>query len=332
VKVLIIGGGAVAEMFHIPSAIELLGVGNVFVAEPDKDQRGKLSAKFGLTNLCDDYKKALKSVDFVIIATPPHLHTMIMTECIKENLPILCEKPVTSTISESKSVLDARGKIDIPLGVCQTYRFFPNRIHVRKLIKEGYFGKEVSVNIQEGAPASWPAISGYSFRKELVQGGVLLNEGIHSLDFLLWCFGKPVDVEYYDDSIGGIESNASMKLLFKDNSQAMFRISRTCSLSNTIVIKSAFKMVELDIYDMNRIKVNNNDPETISKNPNNGLVDWTTIAKYQIEDFLEAINNNKKPMCTMEEGANVVELVEHCYRIKRSRPLPEKAPIPGIRW
>lgn len=331
-KVLIIGGGAVAEMFHIPSSIELLGVGNVFVAEPDKDQHGKLSAKFGLTNLCDDYKKALKSVDFVIIATPPHLHAEIMIECIRENLPILCEKPITRTINESKSVLDINDEINVTLGVCHTYRFFPNRIHVRELIKEGYFGKEVIVDIQEGGPASWPTVSGYTFRKEFVPGGVLFNEGIHSLDFLMWCFGKPVDVEYYDDSLGGVESNASMKLLFKDNSQTTFRISRTCSLSNKIIVKGSSRYVELDIYNMNRIKVNNNDPETISKNPNSELVDWTTIAKYQIEDFLEAINNNKKPMCTMEEGANVVKLVEHCYRIKRGRPLPEKAPIPGIRW
>lgn len=330
-KVLIIGGGAVAEMFHIPSAIELFGVGNVYVAEPDKNRRDKLSAKFDLANLCDDYKKALKNVDFVIIATPPHLHADIMIECIKGNLPVLCEKPVTRTFGESESVLRANAKVNVTLGVCHTYRFFPNRIHVRELIKEGYFGEEVIVDIQEGGPSSWPTVSGYTFRKEIVPGGVLLNEGIHSLDFLMWCFGKPVDVEYYDDSLGGVESNASMKLLFKDNSQATFRISRTCSLLNKIIVKDASKYVELDIYNMNSIKKMDKDPDIILNNPDKGIDDWTTITKYQIEDFLEAVDSNKKPMCTVEEGANVIELVERCYKIKSERSLPEKAPIPGIR-
>ncbi len=331
-KILIIGGGAVAEMFHIPASIELFGINNVFIAEPNDIQKQKVSEKFNLVNTFKDFHEAIEKVDFVIISTPPQIHKEISIECINANLPILCEKPLANTLKECESIIKSIKINNRVFAVCHTFRFFPNRIHIRKMINAEYFGNKIYIDIQQGDPSGWQTVSGYTFRKEFVPGGVLLNEGIHSLDFLLWCFGKPTLVEYLDDSIGGIESNASMILNFNNNVKANFRISRTCTLTNKIMIKGSSKCAELDIYDMEKITLFQNGEKEIKDMSTEQPFNWNTIAIYQLQDFLDSIRNNKKPSCDAIQAAEVIDLIECCYNIKKSLPLPEKAPIQGLRW
>ena len=332
-KVLIIGGGAVSESFHIPAAIKLVGVENVYLAEPNQAQSEKLQLKFGLKNIVDDYFKVLKGIDGVVLATPPHLHAKILIDCIQANVPVLCEKPVTLTYQEALRVIDANASKNILIGMCHTYRLFPNRIHVWNQIKDGFFGGNIHIEIIEGAPADWPTVSGYCFRKELVPGGVLLDGGIHSLDFILWCLGEPTNIEYIDDSIGGLESNASMKLTFEGNKTATFRISRTCDLPNKIVVSGSKNTLEFDIFEMTKISNPKNPKEIISiPDVSNRKYDWSTIAEYQLQNFLNTIENKESLFCPLIDGIKTVELIEKCYQIKKLRPLPKKAPIPGVRF
>lgn len=312
-KLLIIGGGAVSESTHIPAAIKVVGVENVFLAEPNSVQSEKMAKKFGITNFANDYKQLLDKVDAVIIATPPHIHNAILADCIKANRPVLCEKPLSPDSKESRAVL-AENKSGLLLGMCHTYRLFSNRLKVRKLIKNGYFGNQVSIDIQEGFPSGWPTVSGYCFRKELVPGGVLFDAGIHSLDFILWCLGEPTQLEYSDDEMGGLESNANLNLKFA-NGNAHFRISRTCELSNKIVISGNGKTVELDVYEMNKLV--ENGVETIVDA--NRLLDWTNMGECQTKNFVDAIQQKAEISCSVEDGLRVVEVLEKCYGSKQPK-------------
>jgi len=331
-KLLIIGGGAVSEAFHIPAAIKLIGIENVYVAEPSANQQAYLKSKFDLTNIFDDYKTLLSSVDAVVLATPPHIHVQIMADCYKAGKPVLCEKPISLTSADGYKLLDLNVN-KVIAGMCHTYRLFTNRIFVRNLIQKGYFGNTPHIEINEGAPADWPTLSGYCFRKELVSGGVLMDGGIHSLDYILWCLGAVKTFEYKDDAIGGLESNASMELVFENKATAFFRISRTCELSNTIKISGNNNTIVLDIFDMNKIIENGVVRElSIDERGDIPQLDWTKIGEYQTQCFIDAIQNNQTLFCSIEDGIRVVETIENCYKQKAERPLPTVAGIPGIRF
>lgn len=331
-KLLIIGGGAVSEAFHIPAAIKLLGNENVFVAEPSKKRQAYLITKYDLKQIYSDYKEILSIVDAVVIATPPHLHAELLIACFDSGKPVMCEKPVTLTSKEGLLTLQHKSK-SISAGMCHTYRLFPNRVFVRNLIKSGYFGDIIHIAINEGSPADWPTITGYCYRKELVSGGVLMDAGIHSLDFILWCFGEIKSFHYLDDAFGGLESNASMQLQFENQSTADFRISRTCELSNTIEISGKDKRVILDIFEMNKIIENGKERElTLNERRNEPLLDWSNVGEYQLNKFFESIKNDEPLFCPLEDGIRVVEAIEYCYKQKKDRSLPNKAGIPGLRF
>lgn len=331
-KLLIIGGGAVSEAFHIPSTMKLLGKENIIVAEPSLKQHEYLKTKFDTQNIVVDYQPELKNADAVIIATPPHLHSMIISDCFNAGLPVLCEKPITLTALEGNNILKLNTN-NILFSMCHTYRLFANRRHIRRLINEGYFGPTPHIEIQEGSPFEWVTMTGYCFRKDLVSGGVLMDSGIHSLDFILMCLGNVKSIQYLDDSMGGIESNASMELEFENGATAYFRISRTCELSNKIVISGNNKSITLDIFEMNSI-IEDGVCRYLSKDEfgENPELDWTNIIDFQTKCFIDSIENGASVVCSLEDGIKVVETIEKCYLIKSMKVLPTKSGVPGLRF
>lgn len=304
-KLLIIGGGAIADCNHIPAAKKLLGAENIVLAEPNEVQANKLKEKHGLSHVVSDYHTALGDVDACIICTPPHIHNAIIKDCIAANKHILCEKPLSPSSQETAEILKEASK-SLVIGMCHSYRFFPNRQDVHNKIKEGFFGNNVRITIHEGMPSGWPTVSGYCFRKEMVPGGVLYDNGIHTMDFALWCLGIPTNVDYSDDQMGGLDSNAEMHLTFEKGSAALY-FSRTIELSNTILVEGNGHKALLEVYEGGKY-----------------LLDGKEIccpgdSASQLSNFLHAIEGKESIMCPVEEGLDVIRLLEHCYAMRQPK-------------
>lgn len=331
-KIIIIGGGAVSELWHIPAAMELLGKDHILVAEPDRERKAYLHSKFGLQYIEPDFRSFFDSADFAVVATAPHLHASIAIECLEAGIPVLCEKPLANSFNESKSILNAAKSTSKILGVSHNYRYFPNRALIRDRIRSGYFGSGIKIKIYEGAIAIWPTQTGYTFRKNLVPGGVLFNNGIHSIDFMLWCLGPPIDFEYHDDSIGGLESNAEIKINFDNNCRGYLKLSRTCYLQNRIMIKGKKTAAYMGTFEMNKLL--NKDKSELRVNEWNGrkVQQFSDIALLQLQDFINALHDADTSYCTGEEGTAVVQFIEQCYVLKRNRPRPDSTPLPGLIW
>lgn len=112
IRILIIGGGAIADSTHIPAAKALAGADHVFLAELNPAQREKLAEKHGLVHTVSDYHEALPECDVCIICTPPHVRNAILKDCIAAGKHVLCEKPLSPSSSETKAILAAASEND----------------------------------------------------------------------------------------------------------------------------------------------------------------------------------------------------------------------------
>jgi nucleoside-diphosphate-sugar epimerase/predicted dehydrogenase len=317
--ILIIGGGAIADSTHIPAAKSLVGADHIILAELNPVQREKLAEKHGLVHTVSDYHEALSQCEVCIICTPPHVRNVILKDCIAAGKHVLCEKPLSPSSAETKAIL-AGAPDNLTIGMCHTYRFYPSRKEARELVQSGFFGDSPVVTINEGLPSNWPTVSGYCFRKELVPGGALYDNGIHSLDFLLWCFGEPKEIVYEDDAMGGLESNLTIDFQF-DKAKAFYKLSRTRELSNTIVIEGNGHRVELGIFEMRKMKIDG--VEKVCKER------MRNLGKAQLKNFLDAIEGNAELSCPVSDGLSVIEILERCYAQKKVRPV-EKHPLGGF--
>ncbi len=317
--ILIIGGGAIADSTHIPAAKALVGVENIILAELNPVQREKLAQKHGLVHTVSDYHEVLPQCDVCIICTPPHVRNAILKDCIAAGKHVLCEKPLSPSSAETKAILEGAPE-NLTIGMCHTYRFYPSRKETRDLVQSGFFGNNPVVTINEGLPSNWPTVSGYCFKKELVPGGALYDNGIHSLDFLLWCFGDPKEIVYQDDAMGGLESNLTIDFQF-DKAKAFYKLSRTRELSNTIIIEGNGHRVELGIFEMRKMKIDG--VEKICKER------MRNLGKAQLKNFLDAIEGNAELACPVSNGLSVIEILERCYAQKKVKPI-EKHPLGGF--
>ena len=317
--ILIIGGGAIADSTHIPAAKSLVGADHIILAELNPAQREKLAEKHGLVHTVSNYHDALSQCEVCIICTPPHVRNAILKDCIAAGKHVLCEKPLSPSSAETKAILEGAPD-NLTIGMCHTYRFYPSRKEARALVQSGFFGDNPVVTINEGLPSNWPTVSGYCFKKELVPGGALYDNGIHSLDFLLWCFGEPKEIVYQDDAMGGLESNLTIDFQF-DKAKAFYKLSRTRELSNTIVIEGNGHRVELGIFEMRKMKIDG--VEKVCKERRRNL------GKAQLKNFLDAIEGNAALSCPVSDGLSVIEILERCYAQKKVKPV-EKHPLGGF--
>ncbi len=315
-KLLIIGGGAIADGNHLPAAKKLLDVKDVYLAESNPQQAEKLKDKHGLQNVVNDYHDVLPLVDACVICTPPHVRNAILKDCIAAGKHVLCEKPLSPSSAETKEILKNAPK-GLVLGMCHSYRFMASRKEVHRLIKENFFGEELSISIHEGNPSNWPTVSGYCFRKELVPGGAFYDNGIHSADFLLWCLGTPDSIQYEDDAMGGLESNFTLKMQF-GKAHGFMKISRTVSLSNTIVVEGNGHKAVLGVYDGSKYTLDGKEVVC----PQDGTT--------QLGNFLNAVSGKETIGCPIEDGIAVIELLERCYAQRKPKQY-EKKPIGNLK-
>ncbi|HOJ23132.1 MAG TPA: Gfo/Idh/MocA family oxidoreductase [Armatimonadota bacterium] len=330
-RLAVVGCGAIAERGHIPAARRVGEVRLVALVDSDTARAEALARRFGVPRVAATLSGVAAEVDAAILATPPHVRPALAEEAFREGLHVLCEKPLANTTTEAEAILRAAARARRVLAVAHTYRFFPNRIRLYEMLGQGVLGGVRRIDVREGMPAGWPTRSGYPFRKEMVPGGVLLTLGIHSLDALFWWFGEPFAFQYEDDSVGGLESNARIRMHFAGEVEASVRLSRTCRLENRMTVEGERGALSVPVYDQRVIHqcLGGKEARRVVERGRSGLVH---VVAEQLRDFARSITEQRAPRATGADGLRVVQFIEGCYAAKRARPLPEQAPIAGFTW
>jgi predicted dehydrogenase len=330
-RVAVVGCGAVAEMGHIPAAMEVGKIRLVVLVDSDQVRAETLAKRFGVPRAVCNLREVVGEIDGAILATPPHVRPLLAEQAFSAGLHVLCEKPLANSSAECKAIIAAAEQSGRVLAVAHTARFFRNRMHICSLLQQKAIGTIHRVDLEQGDPYDWPTRTGYVVRREMVNGGVLLNEGIHSLDTLFWWFGYPENFDYQDDAIGGLESNVRIALRFAGGITGTFRLSRTCKLENRLTVEGELGLISLPLYNQARVFLRHAQ-KTNTYNLASFAWDFADLVTEQLNDFVESIENQRPPRVTGGDGARVIEFIERCYATKQTGPLPERVPLPGLTW
>ena len=89
------------------------------------------------------YKRALDNpeINIVIISTPTKTHYKITKMALSKKKHILCEKPLANTLAESRKMLDAVQRNQVPHMICHNYRKVPAVTLAHQLINKGTLGQ-----------------------------------------------------------------------------------------------------------------------------------------------------------------------------------------------
>ena len=154
---------------------------------PSAARRADFAARFPFpTTGSLDEILADDRVQAVAVFTPANTHADIGLACARAGKHVLMEKPLDITTARAEALVSGCRAAGVTLGVVLQHRFRPAALRAAELIAAGALGQIVgcSTTIRLWRPQSYYDEPGRgSFARD--GGGVLISQGIHTLDLML---------------------------------------------------------------------------------------------------------------------------------------------------
>lgn len=355
-NVAILGCAKIAHL-HAKAILQIPGLNFKAVWSRTPESAQKFVAGYGVKSYSSIPEMITsEDIQIAIICTAHPYHANPAIQAMEAGAHVLIEKPLASTLQDCDLIIEAARRTGRKTAVISQRRWYQPIQRMKKAIDEGKIGTPMLGTVQM---LGWRDRSYFeddawrgSWKTE--GGGVLVNQSPHQLDLLQWMMG---DI----DEVFGYWSNINHPYIeVEDTAVALIRF-KNGGLGNILVSNSQKPGIygKVHIHGSNGASVGS-QPEggamflpgksTIAGPPVldlwtvpgeerlieewnqadaeefNSVDSMTWYFKQQLEDFKEAVRNNRQPLVTAEEGRKVVELFTAIYRSQRDGK-PVKFPL-----
>ena len=129
------------------------------------------------------------------MCVPSGLHAQIGVQAAKAGKHLVVEKPIDVSLEAADRLIDAARAAGVALTVISQHRFDAGLVELKRLLDEGALGRLVLGE----ASTKWYRTQAYydsaAWRGTYaMDGGSLMNQGVHYVDLLRWCMGPPAEV------------------------------------------------------------------------------------------------------------------------------------------
>jgi len=346
VKCAVIGCGWIGKLKHIDYLVRAEGAELVAICDIDEKILADTVKEYHLDGVktYTDYRElcADSEVESVHVCTPNMLHYE-MTMCAIENgKHVFCEKPLAVTSEDAFEMVEAAKKAGVKLTLGHQRRFFSSVQYIREMVDNGdmgeiYFAKALDAR-RRGMP-TW----GVYHEKDKNGGGILFDGAPHSLDMTMYLMNnfKPVSVQgkVFSKMRGEIKGNPwgewdPEKVDVEDTGFAII----TMENGAVIYLEAAWLINMLGVDNSSLIcgtkagadlqgengvaRINtiiNSKPVVFSPEYSDApfaelYIGGGEANDAQMNDWIEAIVEDREPFVKGEEGIPVVQIIESIYK------------------
>jgi len=324
----LIGGGNISETHaRAARAISRVEIAAVYGTNFEKVRR--LCRDHGGTPF-EDFSAFLthRPMDLVIIGSPSGLHARQGIAAAEQVLHVLTEKPIDISTRRADELIEVADRARVKLGVIFQDRMKPHIRQWKDWIDHGVLGKPLLVDarVKWYRPPEYYRNSRWRGTLELDGGGALINQGIHTIDLLLWLLGEVSrvqaqtatelhSIEAEDTATAILEFSSGTLGLFHATTAAYPGYPRRVEISGTegTVILEHDQIIAADLRKAP------DEGARMAPRDENQSASSATVSDFRghqavIEDFLSAIQKNTLPACDGREGRRSLALVEAIYR------------------
>jgi UDP-N-acetyl-2-amino-2-deoxyglucuronate dehydrogenase len=314
-RVAIIGLG-MAVTPHARS-LQDLKVEVAYAYSPSATRRAQFGQKFPFAQ-CDSLEIILedRTVDAVLILTPPNTHLELVERFAAAGKHILLEKPLEVSLKKSEQLVKAAA--GVKLGIVLQHRFRPGAEKLRELLPELGQLVSASATIPNWRPQSYYDQPGRG-TKARDGGGVLLTQAIHTLDLFLSFTGEPAEVKSFVTTtpVHRMETEDLVAAAVRFRNGAIGTVHATTTAypgfperieligsKGTALLEGPSLMVELASGKEFRVQAEGGgtgaDPMAFPHDFHRSL----------LEDFLNSIAENRPPRVSGEEALKVHRFID----------------------
>ncbi len=311
-KFALIGTGGIAQTyaqaFQTSDFCEI-----VAVADVNKDSADAFAEPFNAKSF-DDYKAIAENTEFdaVIVSTPPNSHPEIAEFFMNRGKHVLCEKPLCLSSAEAQKMNDTAVSTGVTFTMASKFRYVADVVKAKSLVASGVLGDVVQF---ENAFTAKVDMSGrWNSDAKIGGGGVLIDNGTHSVDIIRYFLGSISDILAVDaGSTQGLAVDENVKMLAKTAKGVVASVDLTWGINKEL---PHF----ISIYGTRgTLHVGWRD----SKYKLNSSPDWTVFGKgydkvqafrSKIENFRNAILGTEELLIQPADALASVEVIEAAYK------------------
>jgi predicted dehydrogenase len=189
-----------------------------------RDKAERIAAQYGVPKSSIysyedmDRMRDNKAIDAVYVALPNSMHAEYTIRSAKAGKHVLCEKPMSTTVSEAEAMIAACKAAQVKLMIAYRMHYEPLHLKAVKLIRDGKLGKVETLNGAFGfnaTPGAW------RLKKSLAGGGSVFDVGIYVVNACRYLTGEEptkftamVSTINQDGRFDEVEENVSWTMKF----------------------------------------------------------------------------------------------------------------------
>jgi len=331
IRFAIIGAGMISHL-HARVIRDLGDAELAAVYSRDPVRAKALTEGTGADPMTDpDALLAREDIDAVSVCTASGEHASFGIPAAEAGKHVLVEKPIEIHLDRADALIAACDRNAVKLGVIFQLRFLDNSVEVKQAMDRGTLGNPVMADcyMKFYRPQEYYSDSRWKGMQALDGGGALINQGIHGLDLLLHLAGDIASVQAYTDvrAHENIEVEDTCVAAVKYTNGALGVIQATTSVhpdfQQRIELHGSEGTIVLDGTEDVWIKHWETFKEGARKIEERAPVEHSGAAAVleeggeaharQIQDFVDAIREDRQPLVNGPEGRRSLAVVRAIY-------------------
>lgn len=248
-------------------------------------------------------------IDIIYVVLPNALHAEYVIRAARAGKHVICEKPMAITVEECDRMIAVCKEAAKMLSIGYRLHFEPHNQEMMRLGKDEIYGPIQKLKAENGLPDT----KGWRLVKKLAGGGCLMDVGIYCIQGARYTTGRePIAVLAQEEQkkdphkFKEVEESISWQMEFPGGVTAECRTSYSEDMS-ILRAEAVQRWFELSpAYSYSGIK-----GETSDGNMNLPQVNQQAR---QMDDFAEAIQNNRPTPVPGEMGRQDVKILQAIYK------------------
>lgn len=308
VDVGVIGVGSMGH-HHARVYNQVTGANLVGVTDVDDARANEVADEFDTEAVSQ--QELLKRVDAVSVVVPTQFHHNIAMECIERRIDILIEKPLAGTIDEATAIIEAAEAVNVTLQVGHVERFNPAVVELSSIVNPNEI---IGIRAERLGPPP----------EREVHDNAVVDLMIHDIDIVRSLIdGEPQKIQSSGTKEG---RHATATIEFDSGAVANLTASRiTQRKVRRLRVTTEDRVIEVDYLDQSVEVHRCSRPEYLEhksggiKHQEKNIIEQHQIPSYEplnaeLEEFIEAIVNNRAPKVDGKAGLKAINLVEEINR------------------
>lgn len=261
-----------------------------------------------------DYHQVLDGnhMDAVIICTPPNTHAEIATFFLENGIHVLCEKPLAINSEQAALMVKKAEEKGCLLMMGSKFRYVDDIIKAKGIIESGILG---DIILFENVFCSKVDMKNrWNSNKQIAGGGVLIDNGSHSVDIARFLLGAIVKVQTEEGKrVQKIEVEDTARLYFRTQSDVMGAVDLSWSIHKE-------QESYIDLFGTEGVLSIGWES---SKYRQSEKEKWVKFGKgydklaafgAQIKDFIASIKGKTMPLINATDALESVKVIEAAYK------------------